>query len=278
MRIGLIGCGAIGSYLVKRLIKGQGGHKLAAVFDTDPLRIQALRRQVSPEKLRILSPEEMVKIVDVMVECASVRAVSELIPIVMNRRIKLIVISSGGLILIDKSLLRKLRSSKCELYVPSGAMGGFDLLSAVSETQDSGKRSRSRGELSTGSPRLSLTLTTRKPPHTLGFKNLKRAKLVFEGGPREAVRRYPRNVNIAATALLALGYPDRVSENVVRVKIVADPKVRRNEHILTLSSESAIGEVHVVNRPLKDNPRTSVLAALSILSLLRRLESRLVIG
>jgi len=54
-----------------------------------------------------------------------------------------------------------------------------------------------------------VTLTTRKPPRSLGkiegvdLEGLKEALVIFEGPAKEAVVKFPQNVNVAATISLA---------------------------------------------------------------------------
>jgi predicted dinucleotide-utilizing enzyme len=62
------------------------------------------------------------------------------------------------------------------------------------------------------------------------------------------------------------------------VELWVDPAVDKNVHELFI--EGSFGETYikVTNLPSPDNPATSYLAALSILSLLKNLDNPLVVG
>jgi aspartate dehydrogenase len=89
--------------------------------------------------------------------------------------------------------------------------------------------------------------------------------IVYEGDAEEAARRFPREMNVAATLALTVK-PTRV-----RVRVVSDPLVHRNTH--EISVKWRFGEIFLrfANDPHPDNPRTSALAAWSAISLLRKL-------
>jgi aspartate dehydrogenase len=84
---------------------------------------------------------------------------------------------------------------------------------------------------------------------------------------------FPSNLNVVAALSLAGIGPDRT-----RVILVADPSGDRNIHEIT--ARGAFGElmVRVENRPAPDNPKTSMLAALSALALLRQLSEPIRVG
>ena len=62
------------------------------------------------------------------------------------------------------------------------------------------------------------------------------------------------------------------------MELWADPAVERNIHEIFANGEFGEIYIRVNNVPSPDNPATSYLAALSILTLLRDLEDPLVIG
>ena len=64
----------------------------------------------------------------------------------------------------------------------------------------------------------------------------------------------------------------------VDVELWADPEVDRNIHDIHVLGEFGEVSIRVVNQPSPDNPATSYLAALSVLSLLKNLDNPLVIG
>ena len=88
-----------------------------------------------------------------------------------------------------------------------------------------------------------------------------------------AVRRFPANVNVAATTALASGNPKKL-----KVQVMADPKIKSNQHEIHVSGD--FGELTAVtrNRPSKQNPKTSALAIQAALALFERLESYVEVG
>ena len=72
--------------------------------------------------------------------------------------------------------------------------------------------------------------------------------------------------------LVAIGVPS------ITVEVVADPTSSRNVH--EIYARGTFGEMtlRVANMPSANNPKTSHLACLSPIALLRRLSARLVVG
>jgi aspartate dehydrogenase len=121
-------------------------------------------------------------------------------------------------------------------------------------------------------------LTTRKPPRALAgapyvrrrglrLEGLKRASIIFEGTPSQAVKAFPQNTNIAASLSLAVGEHRGV---VPRIRVIADPDARRNVHEVHVEGDTGSLRCRVESRP-SANPKTSELAVLSALAALDRL-------
>lgn len=89
--------------------------------------------------------------------------------------------------------------------------------------------------------------------------------VLFDGTAAEAVRLYPRNLNAGLTLALALG-PARVS-----VRVVADPGAEGNTHEIDVDSAAGTARFRFFNAPPPDNPKTSLLTALSMAAALRPL-------
>ena len=95
------------------------------------------------------------------------------------------------------------------------------------------------------------------------LSSLDRETLIFEGGVEEAVRLFPKNINIAA--LLSV-YLKGIK---LKVRIVVDPAIERNIHQIQLEGDFGRIEVRCENLPSVNNPKTSYLAILSAKSTLR---------
>ena len=79
------------------------------------------------------------------------------------------------------------------------------------------------------------------------------------------------NINVAASLSLA-------SNKDIDVKIIVDPKVNRNVHEVEVSGSFGQLKTTTMNLPCNANPKTSMLAALSAIKLLRSLGEPLIIG
>jgi len=95
--------------------------------------------------------------------------------------------------------------------------------------------------------------------------NLKKETVVFKGGVKRAVKYFPKNINVAATLLLASCLKD------ISVCIKADPKLKRNIHNVRIEAEEANLTFSVENIPSVSNPKTSALTILSTQKLLEKI-------
>ena len=96
---------------------------------------------------------------------------------------------------------------------------------------------------------------------------------IFSGPAREAVKHFPKNVNIAACVSLAgIGF-DKTN-----VKLIADPAITRNQHKLICRGRFGEFTCEVNNMPSITNPKTSYLAALSAIATLKKIVGGVWIG
>lgn len=262
VRIGLIGCGAIGSEIAKALDKGLiPNAQLKAAFDHNPEALHTLSTQLRKKFKPARTLAALLKAdIDLVVEAASQEAVRAYSEKILRNGKDLLVLSVGAL--LDKELLQRLlllcRRYGRTIYVASGALGGIDVVKAASIVGFS-----------------SLTLTTRKNPKALESspyfaergidpRSITSPTLLYEGDAVEAVKLFPANVNVAATLALAAS-----SVETPLIRVVADPSLEVNVHEVV--AKGAFGEVTVAmkNTPSPQNPKTSYIAALSAISTLR---------
>lgn len=237
--VGIIGCGAIGTLIAKAVEKGIVTCDKLILYDLDEAKAEKLRKSLRAPTLVVGSLDEMIHLKPtVIVEAASQQAAREYAGKIVDSNIELIIMSVGAL------LGSGMKSSK--IHIPSGAIGGLD---AISSADLAGVDE--------------VVLTTRKSPKTLDMNN-EEEKLVYSGGPKEAVRRFPREMNVAATLALTV-QPEKV-----KVKVISDPTVDRNVHEIKVKWKHGDMFLRFSNEPHPENPKTSALAAWSAIKLLKQ--------
>lgn len=254
MKVGIIGCGAIGSDVAKAASDMDDVTEVH-LFDIDEDALLPL--QNLPKVVTAPSSDVLVDAVDVVVECANKGVVKEVVPRVLEQGKKAILLTIGALADDDlrDRLLALARKNGGKIHLPSGAVMGVD---GVRGAKEAGLKS--------------VTLVTTKPQEGLD-KQVDKWTLLFNGPAREAVQKFPKNVNVAATLSLAgLGFDD------TWVQVAVDPLATRNSHKVILEGDFGRARVEVENLPSPTNPRTSHLAALSTIALLRRLANPIEVG
>jgi len=259
-RIGLLGCGAIGTQIAIAIDTGIIPAQLTHIFDSDKKNAESLLTKLKQkptivENAHLLSSNH----VDLVVEAASQQAVSDnALSILQNRR-DLMIMSAGAL--LDESVFEIISNACSEfkktVYLPSGAISGIDAIKSA------------RNELE------SVTITTIKHPRSLkGAKffetsefdldNISDETTIFEGTASEAVRLFPKNVNVSALLSLA-----GMGSHETMVKVVVNPTTNKNIH--KIEAEGKFGKITTIveNTPDITNPKTSRLAILSAIETLR---------
>ncbi|KKL71419.1 hypothetical protein LCGC14_2095120, partial [marine sediment metagenome] len=193
-KIGLLGCGAIGTQIALAIDSGKIPATLTHVYDQSKEAAESLVSKLNNkpeivENAHLLSSNH----VDLVVEAASQDAVKDVALSVLQNRKDLMIMSVGAM--LDESIFEVLSDAckefKKTIYLPSGAIAGLDAIKSVKDELDL------------------LTLTTTKHPRSLkGAKffetsnldldSLKEATTIFEGQAHEAVKLFPANINVAA--------------------------------------------------------------------------------
>lgn len=261
-RIGLLGCGAIGTQIALAIDSGKIPAEITHIYDFDRKKSEALvaRLKKSPvivENPHLLSSNN----VDLIVEAASQDAVkNHALSIIQNRK-DIMIMSVGAL--LDESVFEILydacKEFKKTIYLPTGAIAGLDAIKSVKDELEY------------------LTLTTTKNPKSLAgakffetnkvdITAIKEPTVIFEGVAKDAVRLFPANINVAALLSLAGLGSQRTA-----VKIVADPSTEKNIHQIEALGKFGKISVRVENVPDQGNPKTSRLAILSAIECLRQI-------
>ncbi len=258
MNIGLIGAGAIANFLLQQLNESeQKALCIQSVYVRDKEKYAVLVERFGVTLYTDFNAF-LASNIDIVVEAATIEAVRELVPAILKQK-PVVLISIGAL--ADEELLQQLNTLAIEhrhaLYLPSGAIGGLDLL----------QNAAALGTVT------SVNLITRKPASSLMDEVIEEAKVIFEGTAREAIRKFPKNMNVSIVlALASMGFDD------TKVRLVADPHVTQNIHQVEIAGDFGEAMFMIKNNPLPQNPKTSYLAAMSILGTLKRINTQLIIG
>ena len=259
-RIGLLGCGAIGTQIALAIDSGKIPAKLTHVYDISKEQASSLisKLKTKPEitqnaALLASSP------VDLIVEAASQNAVRDNALTILQNRKDLMIMSVGAL--LDESIfdviLEGCKDFKKQVYLPSGAIAGLDAIKSVKDELES------------------LVLVTTKNPKSLkdakffetsdiNLDKITNPTTIFEGNAEDAVKLFPANINVAALlSLTGLGNKN------TKVRIVADPNTDKNTHQIEANGKFGKISIKVENMPDQNNPKTSRLAILSAIECLR---------
>ena len=269
LRIGIVGCGAIGSSLAKTI--HQDLAKLALVvslYDIDIRKSKRLSISVSRTgRLAVKTLAQLISKSDLVIEAASSKSSCEIAQNVLASKCDIMVMSVGGIVKRFIELSDLAGRNNASIYIPSGAICGIDGLKAARL----GKIKK-------------VTLKTTKNP--VSFKNVEYIKkrgiklnsikedtLLFSGTAKDAIKYFPQNINVAAILSIA-----GIGHIKTRVEIVASPKARRNIHEIRIISQAGDIYTRTENILHPKNPKTSYLAFLSAVATLKEILEPVKIG
>lgn len=269
LRIGIVGCGAIGSSLAKTVIKDfRKNAKLVALYDIDSKKSAGLSRSLfKTGELHVSSLRRLILKSGLVIEASSALASFGIAQKVLAQGRDVLIMSVGGVAGHIKALADLAQRRGGSIYIPSGAVSGIDALKAA------------------GCAKLrKVCLTTRKNPASFkGVKSLSRKKIdldrikkdtvLFHGSARKAIQLFPQNINVAGLLSLAGLGLDRTE-----VKIVASAAEKKNIHELRIEGSAATIMTRTENILHPDNPKTSYLAVLSAIAVLKQILNPVKIG
>ena len=253
MKVGIIGCGAIANIITTSIVPEDNGIEIAYFFDKDIERAENLASLAGG--VAALEFDDMLNNVDLVLECASPTSVKQLAPKVLKKGKDMIVMSIGAFMDTEfyDEVLKIAKDNGAKIHLPSGAVVGLDGIKAVAKF---GLKE--------------VSLVTRKSPKSLG-KEIDEEEVLFEGKASQAVKEFPLNINVAATISMACNRD-------IDVKIIVDPKVNRNVHEITAKGDFGEFKTTTMNYPCAANPKTSMLAALSAIRLLKSFNETISVG
>ncbi|MHA1667552.1 MAG: aspartate dehydrogenase domain-containing protein [Candidatus Heimdallarchaeaceae archaeon] len=259
-RLGIVGIGYIGLEIIKNLHNFNEKIVLSAVFDV-------VEEKMEKAKAYFPNVRNMVSLLDfddcdVIVESASQEIVETIFDKIVQSN-KIFVPMSIGAFITNENLYSKYSNlsekEKKMIRFPSGAIGGFDTINALNFIGI--KKSK---------------LTTRKPvavfkEHTYVQEqgitlSADEKTRIFQGNAKDAAKIFPRSINVGARLALSTLGPYKTE-----IEIYADPTINKNIHEIEISSEVGEYKFAFQNNPSPTNPRTSWLAALSLLDMIKNI-------
>lgn len=267
IRIGIVGCGAIGSRLAQSIKKELNAKcVLSALFDIDLAKSAALAKQLRSPQVFRKTLEETLHHADLIVEAVSSPHTPDIIRKILNANKHVLVVSVGALLNAPR-LFDLAKKKGRALIVPSGAVAGIDAIKAAAQAGIK-----------------KITLVTRKPPAGLrgnlyiarkgiDLRKIVCETVVFDGPVNKAVEAFPQNINVAATLSIA----SKVG-NKLRVRIITSPEYKRNMHEVEATGEFGKIVTRTENVPCPDNPRSSYLAVLSARQALEQFCEHMFVG
>ncbi len=246
----MIGFGAMAAEVHSHL-----PHDLQLKWIVVPERsVEKVQAQVSCDIQVISSIQDCQGEPDYVIEVAGQAAVREHAQKILAKGWSIGLISVGTL--ADTELFERLQKTAeqngAHLHLLAGAIAGIDGIAAAKE--GGLDKVTYKGCKSPNSWRGSYA------EQLIDLDNVTEPTVFFIGTAREAALKFPANANVAATiALAGLGMDQ------TRVELMVDPNSKKNKH--TIVAEGRFGEmtIEMAGVPLSSNPKTSTLAALSVI-------------
>lgn len=199
---------------------------------------------------------------DIVVEFAGIQAVEDNAQKILEAGCDLIIASVGAL--DDEKfrdhIIHVARREERHIWVTSGAIGGLDIMETFRAIGNAVVRIEST------KPPVSYANT----PYMEG-KELSKTEeqVVFEGDVHEAIKGFPRNVNVTVATALASGAHD------LRVKLISKPGATESSHVISLKNDLMHAEMSFSAKPDPENPKSSLSSAWSVIGLLKNMASPL---
>lgn len=258
-KLGIVGSGSLGTIIAEEIIKElREEYELLGVLSQTKENASKLSKRLGCKAYNNL--DEMIKDgPDYIIEAASPDLVKDIAVKIISKGINFIPLSVGGL--ADNEFYNELKllayENNSHIHIPAGAVGGFDLLRSAMLMED-----------------MKVSISTEKSPKSLNGapflkgRELSREKIedIYTGTAKEAMELFPNNINVAvATALASSGVED------TQVSIRSIPKMKSNKHEIKAIGDSVKISISIESTPSIDNPKSSALAAYSVIALLKNL-------
>ncbi len=249
MKVGIIGCGAIGTSVLKHIFLNFRNHLQIYIYDNNFQKMNEIKKRYPEVKIK-RSLNSIVKECDFLIESASIKCVHQLLPVLNKYPRDILFMSVGGLLGKEK-ILTVLRQKGKKIIIPSGAIAGIDGIKVLAGL------GIKKLVLKTFKPREVLRDAPYITKNKIKLKNAKNPQLIFKGSVKEAIKAFPRSINVSATLLIYSGLKN------FEVQVYANPEREKIIHIIEVVSDISTLTIICHNFPSSENPRTSGLAIAS---------------
>lgn len=256
IKVGIAGLGAIGSAVAKSLQAGLTNLELTAISEVED------KNGLGVDNVDF---ETLAQQCDLVIECLPPHQVPDLTQAVLTHKKDLIIISACALLLYP-DIQKHHDLSTSRIIVPSGALIGLDGVSALKNI------GIEKASIASTKPPMGFLGAPHVEKMGIDLSNIHTKTRLFTGNAYEAAEGFPANVNVAATLALASIGPEQV-----QVEVWADPHIEGNRHEIIVESAFSTMQASVQNKPDPKNPKTSMLAAQSIISVLKGLHDPFVV-
>lgn len=257
-KVAIIGTGTIGTTLAQELNTSLNEYyELAGLMKYSQNGMEEL--EATYQTTVVTDFSELLKTKpDFIIEAASGEVVKVYGEAILKRGIHFIPLSVGGL--VDEEFYEHLQQTAKEnnavLYVPSGAIGGFDLMRKMTLVEEP------EVEINTYKPLNGL----KGAPYMEDKEvSITEKEIIFEGSAKEAIKGFPQNINVAVATALATVGPKKT-----KTIIHSDPELKANIHEVTVKNIEGTAKIHFAGNP-SANARTSSITPWSVISLLKNI-------
>lgn len=212
-------------------------------------------KQVLPSDVQVISNiDDCNGTPDYVIEVAGQAAVKQHAKKVLAKGWNLGLISVGTL--ADTTFFEQLQNiaqqTGAHLHLLAGAIAGIDGIAAAKE--GGLEKVTYKGCKSPNSWRGSYA------EKLIDLDHVTEATVFYQGTAREAALNFPANANVAATIALA-----GIGMDETKVELIVDPNISQNKHTIVAEGRFGKMSIEMIGVPLESNPKTSTLAALSVI-------------
>lgn len=247
IRIGLAGCGALGSIIKDALVKGIPGYQLVGIAEIKSMDLP----------VPVMSFAQLAQACNVVIEALPPDVVPELADAVLPTGKKIYLLSAAALLRFPEIMQK---AAPGQIEITTGALAGIDAVRAFA------LRGIQSAKLVSTKPPHALSGAPYVVEHKMNMATVTSPLRIFNGSAQDAAHGFPANTNVGVTLALACTKPGD-SLFGISVEIWADPASRGNRHkIIVETHDGAVLESEIFSPPSPMNPKSSPQAAYAMIA------------